>query len=63
MRLSFLSLLALLLIGLKLGSVIDWSWWWVLLPIYGIPAVLAGLSIILVMCGVTPEQVKRFCRK
>lgn len=32
---GFLGLLCLLFIGLKLGGVINWSWWWVLLPIYG----------------------------
>ena len=29
-----MGLLALLFIGLKLGDVIDWSWWWVLAPIW-----------------------------
>jgi len=32
---NFLGLLGLLFIGLKLGCVIHWSWWLVLLPIYG----------------------------
>ena len=31
---SFLGLLAILFIGLKLGAVIDWSWWWVTAPIW-----------------------------
>jgi hypothetical protein len=31
-NLSFLSLLTLLFMGLKLTSHIDWSWWWVLSP-------------------------------
>ena len=35
MQLTFLSLLALLFIGLKLGGVIAWSWWLVMLPLYG----------------------------
>lgn len=26
--------LLLLFIGLKLGKVIDWSWWWVLSPLW-----------------------------
>jgi hypothetical protein len=26
--------LALLFIGLKLGGVISWSWWWVLSPLW-----------------------------
>jgi hypothetical protein len=29
------SLLAVLFIGLKLGGVIDWSWWWVTFPLWG----------------------------
>jgi hypothetical protein len=27
--------LGLLFIGLKLGGVITWSWWWVTLPLWG----------------------------
>lgn len=29
---GFCGLLTILFIGLKLGHVIDWSWWWVLSP-------------------------------
>lgn len=36
----FMSLLAILFIGLKLTGFIDWSWWWVLAPIWG-PIALA----------------------
>lgn len=39
-NLSFLPLLALLFIGLKLTKVIAWSWWWVLAPLWG-PIVLS----------------------
>ena len=31
---SFMSLLGLLFIGLKLGGIIFWSWWWVLAPFW-----------------------------
>lgn len=31
---GFAGLLAVLFIGLKLGGVIAWSWWWVLSPIW-----------------------------
>lgn len=31
---SFTSLLLLLFIGLKLGNVINWSWWWVMSPLW-----------------------------
>jgi len=37
-------LLGVLFVGLKLTGVINWSWWWVLLPFYGVLAV--GLSIL-----------------
>lgn len=31
---GFTGLLAILFIGLKLGNVITWSWWWVLSPLW-----------------------------
>jgi hypothetical protein len=36
---SFMPLLALLFIGLKLANIIDWSWWFVLSPLY-VPAII-----------------------
>jgi hypothetical protein len=41
---GFPGLLAVLFIGLKLTGYIDWSWWWVLSPIW-ISIVLAILAI------------------
>lgn len=41
---GFLGLLALLFIGLKLTDQINWSWWWVLSPIYA-------------KCGITIAEV------
>lgn len=32
---GFLGLLTILFIALKLTGHIDWSWWWVLAPIWG----------------------------
>lgn len=32
---SFLGLLAIVFITLKLCDVIDWSWWWVTAPLWG----------------------------
>lgn len=37
---GFFTLLGLLFIGLKLAEIIDWSWWLVLLPLYGPPLLL-----------------------
>jgi hypothetical protein len=33
-NLDFAGLLTILFIGLKLAKIIDWSWWWVLSPIW-----------------------------
>ncbi len=46
---GFLGMLAILFIGLKLTNYVDWSWWWVLCPLWAIPAI--GLAI-LVFAGV-----------
>ncbi|MBA4282216.1 hypothetical protein [Ralstonia sp.] len=31
---GFAGLLTILFIGLKLSGIIDWSWWWVLSPLW-----------------------------
>jgi hypothetical protein len=41
------TLLTVLFIGLKLTNYIDWSWWWVLSPLW-IPIVFIILLIILI---------------
>lgn len=45
MKLGFLSILGIIFITLKLCSVITWSWWLVLLPVYG-PVALAVVIIL-----------------
>lgn len=45
---TFLEALGLIFIVLKLTNVIDWSWWVVLLPIYG-PFVLCIILIIVML--------------
>jgi hypothetical protein len=45
--LSFTGALTILFIGLKLGNVIHWSWWWVLSPIW--ISILIGLAILSVV--------------
>ena len=42
---SFLGLLAIVFIVLKLTGFIAWSWWWVLAPLWG------GLVLALVILG------------
>ena len=42
----FFELLFLLFLGLKLGNVIDWSWWWVFAPLW------VPLALVVVIIGV-----------
>ena len=47
---SFVGLLTILFIALKLTNFIDWSWWWVLSPMWlsGVILVLAVLLLVLI---------------
>lgn len=42
---GFLALLGLLFIGLKLGNVIDWSWWLVTAPLWGGSALIITVYV------------------
>ncbi|WP_033338981.1 hypothetical protein [Catenuloplanes japonicus] len=46
---GFAGLLAVLFIGLKLTGYIDWSWWWVLSPLW--ISALFALAVLLVLGG------------
>ena len=43
---GFFGLLTVLFIGLKLTNVITWSWWLVLMPLYGPALLLIALFIV-----------------
>ena len=43
---SFPGLLTVLFIGLKLTNYIDWSWWWVLSPLW-----ISGIVGVLIIAG------------
>lgn len=43
---GFTGMLTILFIGLKLGGIISWSWWWVLSPIW------ISLLVILLCVGI-----------
>ena len=49
---GFGSLLTLLFIGLKLGHVIDWSWWWVLCPLWIPVAIFGAFFMMIIVIGV-----------
>ena len=53
---SFCSLLTLLFIGLKLGGAIDWSWWWVLCPIW-IPTMIVIVSLLILFGMVLTDHL------
>lgn len=44
---SFCGLLTILFIGLKLTNHIDWSWWWVVSPLWGPVALILGCLLVM----------------
>ena len=49
---GFCGLLTVLFVGLKLTDHIDWSWWWVLSPLWILPALLlAAFSVGLLLAA------------
>lgn len=53
---TFLSLLGLAFIVLKLVGVINWSWWLVLLPLYG--EFVIAILILLVLIYILRKNVR-----
>lgn len=57
---SFLGMLAILFIGLKLTSYIDWSWWWVLAPLWlpwaFILAVLGVVALVAIIVAIVERR-------
>lgn len=43
---SFLGLLGLAFIVLKLLGTITWSWWWVTIPLWGPAAIVAAIFLV-----------------
>lgn len=43
---SILGLLGVLFVGLKLGGIITWSWWYVTLPFWGGLALVLGILLV-----------------
>jgi len=46
---GFLDILGLIFITLKLTHFIDWSWWLVLLPVYGPLVLVVGIILIILI--------------
>lgn len=45
MKITLPVLLSLVFLVLKLTHFISWSWWLVLLPLYGLPLAILGLAM------------------
>lgn len=56
--LSFTGALTILFIGLKLGNVINWSWWWVLSPIWISLSLVLFILLIVAMVFLISELSK-----
>ncbi len=55
---GFLGLLTIVFITLKLTDFIDWSWWWVLAPLW-IPAAICGIIVVVIFLGLIRDEIKR----
>lgn len=56
---SALTLLTVVFVVLKLCGVIAWSWWWVLVPLWGSWALCAAICIIVAICYLISLLVKK----
>lgn len=48
---GFWGLLTIVFIVLKLTNIISWSWWWILLPIWGPAFIIITISIGMLLLG------------
>jgi ABC-type multidrug transport system permease subunit len=55
---SFFSLLTLLFIGLKLTNYIDWSWWWVLAPLW-MPLTLVFMFLLIFIGALIAKGIRK----
>lgn len=58
MKVTLPGALFLLFLGLKLGGAIDWSWWWITCPLWGV------FSVVFVFCALigVVVAVKEACK-
>ena len=57
---GFWGLLTVLFIGLKLTDNIDWSWWWVLSPMWIPFSIVMGIFIIIGVVWLVVRIVERY---
>jgi hypothetical protein len=63
MKISLTTLLTVLFIGLKLTDYIDWSWWWVLSPLWITFVIYIIMSILFmafaVFVALLPKKISK----
>lgn len=57
--LSFLQVLTVVFIVLKAADLIDWSWWVVFAPLWGPPAIVVSIVIMLFAAGFVVAWLRR----
>ena len=57
---GFSGLLAILFIAFKLAGIINWSWWWVLCPLWAGIAIILGIAGIGIISIFITEYVKQW---
>lgn len=60
---SLCSLLTVLFVALKLCKVIDWSWWWVLAPLWGPWAIAFAVMGLIGTVIIAALVIKRIIKK
>ena len=60
---SFVALLTVLFIGLKLGGVIDWHWIWVLSPLWLPAAILMVVVLVVLLVYLIGDAIAGLVRK
>lgn len=63
MQIGFMTLLGLMLIGLKLGGVIAWSWLWVLAPFWAGFALAFAIILCVALAGASAGATGTFSAK
>lgn len=56
---GFFGVLTILFIGLKLASVINWSWWWVLAPMWLPVTTAVGILLLMIIVKTLYQLAKR----
>ena len=51
-------ILFLVFLGLKLGGVINWSWWWITAPLWGPIALSLAICVVIIVLWIIIKMLK-----